>query len=113
MAHLMKKVAVERLSVNELRLFRDDNLIAADRIIGIIAMGGLDGTHIEVFFYHRIQGREITHTLAGLETSAIGFVKELLVDFGAGLFEVGLVQIEVILDLQLGIDGIIGTFFLR
>lgn len=37
----MKKVAVERLSVNELRLFRDDNLIAADRIIGIIAMGGL------------------------------------------------------------------------
>ena len=76
-------------------------------------MGRFDGTHIEVFLNHRIQGREITHSLAGLVTSAFGFIEELLIKLGACLFEVRLVQIEDVIDLQFGIDGIFGTLFLR
>ena len=76
-------------------------------------MGRFDGTHIEVFLNHRIQGREITHSLARLVTSALGFVEELLIDLGTRLFEVRLVQIEDVIDLQFGIDGIFGTLFLR
>ena len=65
MAHLMYQIAVERLTVNELRFFRNDNLVFADAIISTVTMNRFYGTDIEVFLYHGIQSREIHHAICG------------------------------------------------
>ena len=95
----MQKIAVEGLTIYELCLFWNDYLVFADAIIGIVPMNGLYGTYIEVFLYHGIQSREINHTFCGSQTLPNGFILELLIHLWTCFFEIGLVEIEDVINL--------------
>ena len=62
-------------------------------------MNGLYGTYIEVFLYHGIQSREINHTFCGAQTLPNGFILELLIHLWTCFFEIGLVEIEDVINL--------------
>ena len=70
-------------------------------------MNGLYGTYIEVFLYHGIQSREINHAFCGSQTLPNGFILELLIHLWTCFFEIGLVEIEDVINLQLWVDIVV------
>ena len=111
----MGKIAVEGLAILELTLLWNDNLILADRVVGIVTILRPDGTNPLVFSDHVVNGREREHfTLLLHRTRDLILLLELLEEFGTGFLQVGLsFHIEHVVGLQLGIDIVLGSFFLR
>ena len=111
----MGKIAVERLAILELTFLWNDNLILADRVVGVVTVLRLDRTNPLVFSNHVVNGRERKHfTLLLHRTSDLILLLELLEEFGTGFLQVGLsFNIEDVVGLQLGIDIVLGTFLLR
>ena len=105
MAHLMEEIAVERLAVDELCLFWDDDLIACHTVVGIVARSGFDGTDIEVLVYHRVNLRQTHHALVAQFQCAMGLLAVSLVEFRTRLLHIGLVNIEHIIYMLFWKDG--------
>ena len=111
----MGKIAVEGLAVLELTLLRNNNLILADRVVSVVTVLRLDRTNPLVFSNHVVNGREREHFALLLHrTSDLILLLELLEEFGTGFLQVGLsFHIEDVVGLQLGINIVLGSFFLR
>ena len=102
MSHLMGKIAVEGLAILELTLLWNDNLILADRVVGIVTILWLDGTNPLVFSNHVVNGREREHFALLLDgTSDLILLLELLEEFWSGFLQVGLCfHIEDVKDIS-------------
>ena len=111
----MGKVAVERLSVLKLSLLWNDNLILADREIGVVTIRRFDWANPFVLSNHVVNGRERKHFALLLDgMSYLVLFLEFLEEFWTGFLHVGLTfYIEHIVCLQLRIDVVLGTFLLR
>ena len=98
----MKQVGVKAFSINELALFWYNNFIFANAEIGIILMLRINRTYPSVLFNHGINGREINHLAIAFgfaRSEFIGFFK-LCVQFRTSLFNIGLIEIEHVIDLK-------------
>ena len=108
----MGKVAIEGLAVLELLLLRNDDLILRDTVVGLVAIGGLDGTYPLIVLNHPVNGRKRELLAIGHRTYLSITFTQLLIELRPGFLQIGLVNIEDIIGIELRIDVVFASLFL-
>ena len=114
----MKEISIEGLTIDEVLLWREDNLILGRTIVGSFVLLEADRTNPLVFCYHPIEGIELEH-LAFLHrdnTALVEFLElrlNLGVEFRTGFLQIGLLEIVHVIDMGVGTDIVFILLFLR
>ena len=113
----MKKVSIEGLTIDEVLLWREDNLILGRTIVGSFVLLEADRTNPLVLCNHPIEGIELEH-LAFLHRDNAALVEflelrlNLGIEFRTGFLQISLLEIVHIIDMGIGTDIVFILLFL-
>ena len=109
----MKGCSIERLTILELGLFRQRNLILGNREVSVVLVHQVDGANPLILGNHGIHSRELeAFTFSGEWSLQFVLCFQLGIQVRTGLLQVGLIDIKDLVHVKFRIDVVLGLLLI-